>query len=116
MNNTAFVIMPYGVRKDIDGQGVDFDQVYRRIIEPAVRTTGLDCLRCDDLNEPGWIPARMLKHILEDRVAVVDTSTWNVNVFYELGVRHTLKKGVTVLIRREGLLVESTWAKGEAWP
>lgn len=102
MNNIGFVIMPYGVRKDIDGQDINFDQVYRRIIEPAVEAAGLDCIRCDDLNEPGWIPARMLKHILEDRVAIVDISTWNANVFYELGVRHTVKKGVTVLIRREG--------------
>ena len=44
----------------------------------------------------------MLEHILEDRVAVVDTSTLNANVFYELGVRHALRKSVTVLMRREG--------------
>ena len=94
--------MPYGVRKDIDGQDVDFDRVYESVIQPAVTGAGLACIRCDDLLEPGWIPARMLKHILEDRVAVVDTSTWNANVFYELGVRHALKKSVTVLIRRDG--------------
>ena len=102
MNNNGFVIMPYGVRKDIDGQDVDFDRVYETVIQPAVTGAGLACIRCDDLLEPGWIPARMLKHILEDRVAVVDTSTWNANVFYELGVRHALKKSVTVLIRRDG--------------
>ena len=102
MNNNGFVIMPYGVRKDIDGQEVDFDRVYESVIQPAVSGAGLTCIRCDDLLEPGWIPARMLKHILEDRVAIVDTSTWNANVFYELGVRHALKKCVTVLIRRDG--------------
>jgi O-acetyl-ADP-ribose deacetylase (regulator of RNase III) len=47
----------------------------------------------------------MIQHIFEDRVAIVDTSTLNANVFYELGVRHALRKGVTVLIQREG----TTW-------
>jgi O-acetyl-ADP-ribose deacetylase (regulator of RNase III) len=48
----------------------------------------------------------MLRHILEDRVAIVDTSTLNANVFYELGVRHALCRSVTVLIHR----------KGTSWP
>jgi O-acetyl-ADP-ribose deacetylase (regulator of RNase III) len=39
---------------------------------------------------------------VDDAVAVVDTSTLNANVFYELGVRHTVKKAVTVLIHRQG--------------
>jgi O-acetyl-ADP-ribose deacetylase (regulator of RNase III) len=102
VNNNAFVIMPYGVRKDIDGQDVDFDHIYEHVIHEAVRTAGLTCIRCDDLHAPGWVPKRMLEHIFEDRVAVVDTSTLNANVFYELGVRHALKKAVTVLMRREG--------------
>ena len=102
VNNNAFVIMPYGVRKDIDGQDVDFDHIYKHVIQEAVKTAGLACIRCDDLHAPGWVPARMLQHILEDRVAVVDTSTLNANVFYELGVRHALRKSVTVLMRREG--------------
>ena len=94
--------MPYGVRKDIDGQDVDFDHIYKHVIQEAVKTAGLTCIRCDDLHAPGWVPKRMLEHIFEDRVAVVDTSTLNANVFYELGVRHALKKSVTVLMRREG--------------
>jgi hypothetical protein len=35
-------------------------------------------------------------------VAIVDTSTLNANVFFELGVRHALKKSLAVLIRGEG--------------
>jgi len=99
----CFVIMPYGRKKDLGGKTVDFDAIYQNIITPAVDAVpGLSCIRCDDDDMPGWIPARMLRFILESRVAVVDTSTWNANVFYELGVRHTLAKSVTVLIRRKG--------------
>jgi O-acetyl-ADP-ribose deacetylase (regulator of RNase III) len=47
----------------------------------------------------------MVRHIYEDRVAIVDTSTLNANVFYELGVRHALRRSITVLIHRKG----TTW-------
>ena len=44
----------------------------------------------------------MIEHIHTADVAVVDISLLNANVFYELGVRHTLRDSVTVLIRRKG--------------
>jgi O-acetyl-ADP-ribose deacetylase (regulator of RNase III) len=98
--------MPYGPKKDIDGKLVDFDKVYDSMIKEAVKLVdGLDCQRCDDIEQPGWIHERMIRHILEDRVAIVDTSTLNANVFYELGVRHALRRAVTVLIHRKG----TTW-------
>ena len=88
MNNLCFVIMPYGEKKDIDGKEIDFDKIYESMIKGAVASLdGLICQRCDDIEKPGWIHERMLRHIFEDRVAIVDTSTLNANVFYELGVR-----------------------------
>jgi O-acetyl-ADP-ribose deacetylase (regulator of RNase III) len=99
----CFVIMPYGEKPDADGTVVDFDRIYQELIHRAVESIdGLECHRADDLNKPGWIHEHMLRHIVDDAVAVVDTSTLNANVFYELGVRHTVKKGVTVLIHRQG--------------
>lgn len=106
MKNNCFVIMPYGERKDVDGKVINFDHIYKYIIEKAVKQlAGFECIRCDNIDEPGWIHKRMIQHIFEDRVAIVDTSTLNANVFYELGVRHALRKGVTVLIHRKG----TTW-------
>ena len=98
--------MPYGEKKDIDGGIIDFDEIYQFVIKPAVESlNGFVCQRCDDIDAPGWIHERMLTHIYQDPVAIVDTSTLNANVFYELGVRHALKKSVTVLIHKEG----TTW-------
>jgi O-acetyl-ADP-ribose deacetylase (regulator of RNase III) len=95
--------MPYGDKPDADGTIVDFDRIYEELIQRAVESIdGLECHRADDLNKPGWIHEHMLRHIVDDAVAVVDTSTLNANVFYELGVRHTVKKAVTVLIHRQG--------------
>src|SRR4030095_12970976 len=38
-------------------------------------------------------------------IVVVDITTSNANVYYELGIRHALAKGVTVLIRRKGTTI-----------
>jgi len=44
----------------------------------------------------------MFEEILSARVALVDVSTLNPNVLYELGVRHALRPWATILIRRKG--------------
>lgn len=99
---TCFVIMPYGTRPDAGGKQINFDKIYADIIRPAVLGAGLVCERCDNIEAPGWVHEQMLKHIWEDSVALVDISTLNANVFYELGVRHALRRSATILIRRRG--------------
>lgn len=95
--------MPYGRKKDADGTMIDFDRIYTDLICRTVETIeGLECHRAIDLNKPGWIHEQMLRHILNDAVAIVDTSTLNANVFYELGVRHAVRKSVTILVHRKG--------------
>ena len=44
----------------------------------------------------------MFEHVYESDAAVVDITSLNPNVFYELGVRHALVDSVTVLVRRRG--------------
>jgi len=101
-DKTCFVIMPFNKKRD-GAEVVDFDEeVYRTIIKPPVEKLGIECVRCDEIEEAGSIHRDMFRHILEDEVAVVDTTTLNANVFYELGVRHSLHSSVTVLIRRKG--------------
>lgn len=94
--------MPFGEKPDVDGQILDFDEAYEFIIKPAVEERGLDCIRCDKIEKPGCIHAEMIRHIYEDDVAIVDLTTLNANVFYELGVRQALRPSCTVLIRKKG--------------
>jgi O-acetyl-ADP-ribose deacetylase (regulator of RNase III) len=100
---TCFVVMPFGTKKDANGVAVDFDRVYRELIEPSVEGLGLDAVRCDDITHAGSIHFDMFRHLASDSVAVVDISLLNPNVFYELGVRHALRPNVTVLLKRRGL-------------
>jgi O-acetyl-ADP-ribose deacetylase (regulator of RNase III) len=98
----CFVIMPFGEKKDLDGKPINFDKIYTDFIKSAVTELGLECIRCDEIGETGWIHSKMFKHIFDADVAVVDITSLNPNVFYELGIRHALNKYVTVLIRKTG--------------
>jgi O-acetyl-ADP-ribose deacetylase (regulator of RNase III) len=96
----CFVIMPFGKKKDIDGCEVDFDYVYHELIYKAVKELGVDCERCDEIISSGSIHKKMFRGIFDADVSVVDITSLNPNVFYELGVRHALHKHVTLVIRR----------------
>ncbi len=104
---TCFVIMPFNKKMDPTSKAViDFDFVYEQIIRPAIekdlRRRGLHvkCIRSDKIAQAGLIHERMIRFIAEADVAVVDITTWNANVFYELGIRHALRDRVTVILRR----------------
>lgn len=106
----AFAIMPFGEKTDVDGKQIDFDAIYDQIIAPALegpdmaRAGGpaISCVRCDRIAQSGWVHRQMIEAIHRSDVVVVDLSTLNPNVFYELGVRHALKRSVTVLMCRAG--------------
>jgi O-acetyl-ADP-ribose deacetylase (regulator of RNase III) len=97
--------MPFGEKSDLKGRKVKFDDIYATLLAPAIAAAGLRPVRCDEVYESGMIQRKMLEHIRDARAAVVDISLLNANVFYELGVRHTLRKSVTVLVRRKGTTV-----------
>ncbi len=101
MAGKCFVIMPFGDKTDADGKKIDFDEIFDYMIKKAVESAGLECVRCDRIPGSGWIHKEMFENIYESDVAVVDITTLNPNVFYELGVRHALADCVTVLIRRK---------------
>jgi O-acetyl-ADP-ribose deacetylase (regulator of RNase III) len=101
MPKKCFVIMPFGEKPDVGGRLLDFDKVYKYLIKPPIVAMGIECIRCDEIGKPGWVHSEMIGHIYEDEIAVVDITTLNPNVFYELGVRHALRASVTVLIRKK---------------
>jgi O-acetyl-ADP-ribose deacetylase (regulator of RNase III) len=96
---TCFVIMPFGEKTDPDGT-VDFDKTYEYLIKEAIESLDIECVRCDKIDEAGWIHRKMVEHVYAADVAVVDITQPNANVFYELGVRHALADRTTVLIKK----------------
>lgn len=101
-SKTCFVIMPFGEKTDHGGQQIDFDDVFEFLIKPPLEQMQIEVIRCDKIPSAGSIHRDMLQHILRDDLAIVDITTLNPNVFYELGVRHALRRSGTILLRRKG--------------
>jgi hypothetical protein len=94
---TCFIIAPIGEpNTDLRRRS---DQVRRHIIEPvAGEIFKYECLRADDLPQPGLITSQVISHLVEDELVIADLSDWNPNVFYELAIRQAFNKPVVQLL------------------
>jgi tetratricopeptide (TPR) repeat protein len=95
----AFIIRPFGKKKDRAGREIDFDRVQSELIDEALRAVGLGGGTTGEIVEAGNIREDMFALILEADVVICDMTIHNANVFYELGIRHAFRKKRTVLIR-----------------
>ena len=102
---TCFVVMPFGEKKDADGQDIDFNDIYEYFFKRTIAELDIVCTRCDEIDESGSIHEKMIREIYQSDIVVVDITTSNANVYYELGIRHALSKCVTLLIRRKGTII-----------
>ncbi len=88
----AFVVMPFGRKRSPEGEWIDFDQIYRQLIRPALEEAGFESFRADEENVTGDILTDMFQELLLADLVIADLSIDNANVFYELGVRHAMRK------------------------
>ena len=94
--------MPFGKKPDNGGLLIDFDSVYYDLIFPAIEEASLKPIRADEEKVGGIIHKPMFERLILCEYAVVDLTTANPNVFYELGVRHAVRPYSTVLLYAEG--------------
>jgi hypothetical protein len=71
----------------------EFTAVYKAIFR-ACKSTGLRCLRADDIWEDSAIIQDIFNIIFRAQVVIVDFTGRNPNVMYETGIAHTLGKHV----------------------
>lgn len=102
MRPLCFVLMPFGTKPSGTGGTIDFDAVYRDIIAPAVEAAGLDAIRADEEQSGGVIHKPMYERLILCEFAIADLTTANANVFYELGLRHAVRRHSTLLLFAEG--------------
>lgn len=101
---TCYVALPSGVRRDAEGRMLDFEYLYSQVLKPTIEDTGLECRRLEEFT-PGTTWQRSLfTGILSSDLMIADISTQNPNVMYELGIRHALKRGRTLMISAGGQL------------
>lgn len=75
--------------------------IYRSIIKPTVTELGLSCHRADELFTNRAIMEDIWRSICSARVIIADLTDRNANVFYELGIAHTLGKETILLSKRD---------------
>lgn len=91
----CFVIAPIGTHdSDIRKRS---DKVLRHVIKEALAEI-YEVTRADDIDAPGMITSQVLRAVQDADLVVADLTEHNPNVFYELAVRHGIKKAIIHLI------------------
>lgn len=88
----CFVIMPFTE---------DLDPVYQDILKPCVESVGMVCRRSDEIRSNNAIVRDIWKSICEAQLIIADLTYGNPNVFYELGVAHTVGKQTILLSQKD---------------
>lgn len=69
------------------------------LVEPALAEFGLRLVRADQIGDAGMITGQIIEHLIESRLVIADLSFHNPNVFYELALRHAIKKPIVQISR-----------------
>ena len=95
-----FIVRPFGTQ-----YGIDFNRVESELIIEAVKGLrsqyGLELLGSTtlEITRQGNIREDMFRLLVTSDLVIADVSIHNVNVFYDLGIRHGLRERHTFLIR-----------------
>lgn len=95
---SCFVIMPIGDESSDTRRRSD--QVLKHIIKPAAETCGYAAIRADEIDKPGLITSQVIQRVIDDPLVIADLSETNPNVFYELAIRHAIKKPLVQIIEK----------------
>jgi hypothetical protein len=91
-NDLCFVLMPFAA---------NFDRLYKDHIKVAAQIAGFRCVRADDIFSPSKIIEDIWTHIYKSRAIIADVTGRNPNVFYEVGIAHTVGKPVILIAQAE---------------
>jgi len=87
--NLVAVMMPFSK---------DFNEVYDAI-KKSCKSVGINCQRVDDIWKNSTIIQDIFELIYTSSIVIADLSGKNPNVFYEIGIAHTLGKTVIPIVQ-----------------
>jgi len=96
---SCFVIAPIGSEESETRKRSDL--VLKHIIKPAAEECGYNAVRADEISEPGVITTQVIQRLIDDDLVIADLTERNPNVFYELAIRHAIRKPVVQIIKRD---------------
>lgn len=80
--------------------GGAFDELFRRILQPALAEAGFDCRRADSLLHQQSVMRDVVRGIANATLVIADLSEANANVYYELGIAHGLRRPTVLISQR----------------
>lgn len=94
----CFVICPIGeenseIRKRSD-------QIFNYVIKPITEEFGYEAVRAHEISEPGIITRQIIQKIIDAPLVIADLTDRNPNVFYELAIRHVIRKPLVQMIEK----------------
>lgn len=89
-DKSCFVLMPFNNDDHLQ-------EIYQDSVKKVVEKLGFSCKRADDIYETKPIIETIWEQINKARFIIADLTNKNANVFYELGVAHTVGKEVILL-------------------
>nr|WP_321360059.1 hypothetical protein [uncultured Hyphomonas sp.] len=98
MAKKCFVISPIGEEGSDTRKRAD--QVLKHILTPAAESLGYETVRADTIDKPGLITSQVIQHIVSDDLVIADLTERNPNVFYELAIRHAIRKPLVQVIQK----------------
>jgi hypothetical protein len=98
----AFLISQIG--EPLSAERRRADEVYEHTVTPVAQDFGLSVLRADFDLTPGQITAQMIRSLLNSKVVFADLTGQNPNVYYELGVAHSFRLPIAILIDKSASL------------
>lgn len=93
---SCFVIAPIG-EPDSDVRQWS-NKIFNHIIKPAVESD-YDPIRADQMDQPGLVTAQIVDQLLNADLTIADLTNGNPNVYYEVAIRHAVKKPIVHLIK-----------------
>lgn len=90
--NLCFVLMPFQE---------PYNTIYNNHIKPAVEKSELKILRADNIFSTSAVVEDIWEYINKASFLIADVTGRNPNVFYELGIAHTIGKNVIIIAQNK---------------
>lgn len=88
--NDCFIICPLGgAESEIRKKS---DKFLKYVFEPVLEKHKFTAVRADQIPKVGLITTQIINLILESPLVIADLTDSNPNVFYELAIRHAIRK------------------------
>jgi hypothetical protein len=95
---TIFVVMPFSPTASCK----NWDIVFKHVFHPAIKACGYTCERAKP--STGNLTESIIGNLRNARIVLADITDQNPNVFYELGIRHSLSKRTIIIAQKSSMI------------